>query len=114
VIHATLPEIAAQYGAPFADALPSLPIGSFSQPIPSKFGWHLVFLLDRQAARPASFDEARPELELGCWLERREAAVAHLLGRIAGRYHMEIDGQALPALPRSRRVAARSEASGED
>lgn len=113
-VQAALTEIASQYGEDFAAALPALPVGSWSEPLPSKYGWHLVLPLAFAPERPATFEEARPELSLLCWMERREAAVARLIERSLPRYRIYLDGQRVSPSAPTRRVAARSESSGED
>lgn len=115
-VQGSLPEVASQYGETFAAALPGVPVGTWSEPIQSKFGWHLVLPLAFSPERTATFDEARPELSLLCWTEGREAAVARLLERSLPRYRFFVDGHPVkpPQPERAGRVAARSEASGED
>jgi hypothetical protein len=113
-VHASLTEIAAQYGEAFAAALPSLRPGTWSEPLPSKYGWHLVLPLSFTKEHAATFEEARAELGLLCWMERREAAVARLIERSLPRYRIYLDEQPLPPPKPTRRVAARSESSGED
>jgi peptidyl-prolyl cis-trans isomerase C len=109
-----LTELAAQYGSDFAAAVQALPKQTWSEPLPSKFGWHLVRVLAFTPERQENFEEARSELILLCWLQQRESAVARMLERSMGRYRVSIEGQGLISPTPSRRVAARSDASWED
>lgn len=113
-VRGSLSEISAQYGDRFTAALSTLAIGAWSEPLPSKFGWHLVRQLSYEPPRPATFAEAKGELALPCWMERRERAVAQFLTRTLPQYRVSLDGKPLPLPTPTRRVAVRSEASGED
>jgi peptidyl-prolyl cis-trans isomerase C len=86
-------ELAASYGAAFADAVFGLPEGSFSEPIASKFGWHLVRVLGHAAARPETFEEARGRLKLAYLVDRKEKATRDYLAGAFGRYRIDVDGQ---------------------
>ena len=110
----TLSELAAQYGGEFAAAVQALPPATWSEPLQSKLGWHLVRLLASEPERPADFTQARAELALLCWMEQRESAVARMLTRSLSRYRIFVEGRGAIAPTPGRRVAARSEASWED
>lgn len=48
----------------FADAAFELKKGEISQtPVKSQFGWHVIKVEDRRAAKPATFEEIKPKLE---------------------------------------------------
>ncbi|PIE19175.1 MAG: hypothetical protein CSA66_02875 [Proteobacteria bacterium] len=50
-------------GAGFAAAVDTLPVGRWSGPVASTQGAHLVYVMARTAARPATMAEARPKVE---------------------------------------------------
>lgn len=65
-----------QMVAPFEEAAFSLPIGEISEPVKSDFGYHLIEVLERDAARPKS----QAQLDQ----ERRQAFQTWLQGQLAG------------------------------
>ena len=101
----TRDELAATYGAAFADAVFALAPGTWSEPIESKFGWHLVRALDRRDAGPATFEDVRSQLPLPYLVARKKQAAADFLRQAATRYRITVDGKPLSALPGSGRMA---------
>lgn len=77
--------IAGRYGDAFADAVAALTPETWSEPIPSPLGVHLVRLTAREPGRAPTLEEARAEV-LADWrrdarAERLEAAIARLVER---------------------------------
>ncbi len=68
-------ELANRFGAPFAEGAFAAPPGIWSGPIPSAYGVHLVFVHEREAARPLAFEEVRDALRHTVIAERRQAAL---------------------------------------
>ena len=107
----TRDDLAGQYGPAFADAVLGLPPRTWSEPIASKFGWHLVKVLDRVEGGPADFDDVRERLPLLYLVARKKQAAQDFLRQAAARYRITVDGAPLGALAPSDRVAPpRSEA----
>lgn len=107
-------EIAAVYGPAWFGALEGVDAGAWSAPIRSRLGWHLVKVLEKSRARPATFDEARAQLPLDWLIARREAAVSRYLDDAFRRQQVELDGVRLAAPPVVHRTAAHARASVED
>src|SRR5262249_37606184 len=55
------PELAASFGAAFAQKAMELPVGEWS-PLRSAFGWHLVFVEEKLPPKTASLESARDRL----------------------------------------------------
>ncbi len=104
-VDATRDEVVATYGPSFADAVFGMVTGAWSPPVRSKFGWHLVKVLDRSEARSATFEEVRDKLPLLYLAARKQQAAAAFLERAAQRYRVTIDGSPVTHLPFSGRVA---------
>jgi len=88
----TRAEASATFGGDFAAALFALPAtadGRFVGPVPSSYGLHLVSLRARQAARPATLEEARVEIAADLREHRRAHAREQLLELLRGRYRVE-------------------------
>ncbi len=99
-------DLVAQYGPAFAAAVFGLPQGEWSEPVPSKHGWHLVQVLERRDAGPATFDDVRGRLPIAFLVARKKQAVAEFLRRAASRYRITVDGEPVSNLTPSRRAVA--------
>jgi hypothetical protein len=106
--------IAQALGAPFADALASVPVGAWVGPLQSAYGWHLVRVVERRPARPARLDEVRASVVEAFTVYRRQEATAAFVKSALLRYRVTIDGKPLEGFTPSRRIAFRSVSSGED
>jgi hypothetical protein len=106
--------ITASLGAGFAEAIADAPLGRWSGPYPSAFGWHLVRVAERRAARPAELPEVRAAVVEAFGVYRRQEAVAAFLSGAFARYRVTVDDKPLADFTPSRRVAFRSVSSGED
>jgi hypothetical protein len=81
------------YGASFADGVFALEPNSWSEPIESKFGFHLVKIVERLETEPASYEEVRGKLPLALLSARKQRAVADFLKQAEDRYRIEVDGK---------------------
>jgi hypothetical protein len=77
VVDATLVSVAARFGDEFAEALAQLPPATWSAPLPSAFGAHLVWVSERRPAGLLGLEQARGRL----LAELREQAVRRELER---------------------------------
>jgi hypothetical protein len=85
-------ELAAVFGPAFAAEAMRLPAGSWSAPIRSSYGLHLVRLTDRRPARLPGLDEIREAVRRD-WLEQQRAeANRRSLARLRERYDVRIEG----------------------
>jgi peptidyl-prolyl cis-trans isomerase C len=107
-------DLAATYGDEFADAALQLRVGEWSPPVPSRFGWHLVKVVDHGAGRLAAFTEVAERVRLELAVERRHRAIADFLAKAAARYQVDIDGEPVRDYQPTPRLAVRSLPSAED
>ncbi len=61
---------------PFEAAVMELAVGQISQPVQTKFGWHLILLNDARKSLAPSFESARTELENDAQRRAVEAFIA--------------------------------------
>jgi hypothetical protein len=107
-------DLAATYGADFADATMALAVGAWSDPVPSRFGWHLIKIVEHTPGRAAELAEVEPRVRLELAVERRHAAIARYLAGAFARYAIAIDGAPVAHVEPTARVALRSAPSAED
>jgi len=83
-------ELAGIFGAAFAPAVMPLPVGEWSRPLRSSFGWHVVRLDQRTPGRLPDVSELRDSV-LRDWLEeRRTAAGRSALDRLRATYDIDV------------------------
>jgi peptidyl-prolyl cis-trans isomerase C len=107
-------DVAATFGDDFARDVFALPVGAWSEPLSSRFGWHLVKVLERSEGRPETFAEASGRAHLDLVVERRHEAIARFVDRAVARYDVEVAGSKLKAHVPTSRLAMRASPSGED
>jgi len=107
-------DFAESFGDGFAGAVFALPPGAWSDPVESRFGWHLVKVLQHTAGTKAKLDEVYDRVRLEYAVERRHEAIAQFLAQAFERYQVLVDGAPLPHVEPTRRLALRSMPSGED
>jgi parvulin-like peptidyl-prolyl isomerase len=78
-------------------ALRDAPAGVVTGPHRSRIGWHLIVVDERQAARPATLDELRPQIAALLQDERRAAVLRGLVDAL----HREGDALLLRGNPRA-------------
>jgi len=83
-------ELAGIFGAAFVQAVMPLPVGAWSRPLRSSFGWHVVRLDQRTPGRVPEVREVRDSV-LRDWLEeRRTAAGRSALQRLRATYDIDV------------------------
>lgn len=107
-------DFGATYGDGFAQAVFGLLPGSWSLPIESRFGWHLVKVIEHDAGAQASFEEVRDRVRLDYAVERRHEAIARYLRDAFRRYEVDVDGVPVGRFDPPQRLALRSAPSEED
>ena len=113
-VRGTRADFAATYGDAFADAVFALRPGEWSAPVASRFGWHLVEVLQHDPGEVASFDDCFDRVRLDYAIERRHEAVARFLAQAFQRYKVDVDGIPVRRYEPTPRLALRSAPSEED
>lgn len=84
-------EIEAVFGSPFAEAVSALPPGTWSDPIASSYGLHLVLVSERAAPAAPRLADVRAQVRRD-WLEqRREEVDRAALRRLRDKHPVEIE-----------------------
>jgi hypothetical protein len=113
-LRASRDDLAATYGEDFADAATRLPVGTWSSPIQSRFGWHLIKVVSHDQGRAAAFEEVADRVRLEYAIERRHAAIARYLVKAFAHYEVEVDGAPVRDYAPTERLALRTAPSAED
>jgi hypothetical protein len=91
-------EVARVFGSEFAESLKGLPVGGWSAPLRSGFGWHLVEIKARDSGRPATLAEARAAVERDWLRARTEEVNAEFYRKLRANYNVRIEGEAAAAV----------------
>lgn len=83
------------FGPAFADSAFELPVGRWSGPVESSFGWHAVIVDRRIDAREPALVEVRSRVLHAFEAERREERVRSFLSTARERYSVVVDEAAL-------------------
>ena len=98
-------DLASQYGEELAAAVMGQPLGTWSEPLPSKFGWHLVKVLERDQGGPANYEDVRGKLPLLYLVARKQSAAREFIAKAAARYRVSVNGEPITVVPSRTRVA---------
>jgi hypothetical protein len=110
----TIEEVKNAFGADFAAAVEKLPLRTWSEPIASKYGMHLVRVSSSNPEGPAKIEDVRAQLTVQCQLLRREEAVHRYTQRLFQTYEVYLGNDRVRELHPTHRTAPRGEMSGED
>jgi len=91
-------ELARSFGSEFASAVVALPLQTWSAPIPSSFGVHVVQVTQREEGRPALLSEVRAQVQELLQQEQRLAKKQQVLSQLRAQYQVHID-TLLPTQP---------------
>lgn len=87
-------ELAGVFGAGFAHSVISLPVGTWSEPIRSSFGLHLVRIDERRPGERPPLADVRGAVRRDLLDARRETASRRALDELRKRYDVRIEGPA--------------------
>ncbi len=91
-------EVTRVFGSEFAKSLTTLPVGGWSAPVRSGFGWHLVEIKARENGRPPTLAEVRAAVERD-WLRARTDEVnAEFYRKLRANYRVRVEGEAAAAV----------------
>ena len=86
----TSDELAGRFGSAFAEGVMAAPPGTWSGPIPSAYGLHLVFVHEREPERALAFEQARDAVRHAVIAERRRTALERGLRALRREFPVEI------------------------
>ena len=86
----SLRDVEQRFGPDFARAVQALAEGSWQGPVRSSFGWHLVKVGSRTAARMPALAAVREEVRKDCADEMRRQSNEELFARLKARYEIAI------------------------
>ena len=86
-------ELERRFGHRFAKALAGLPAGSWQGPVPSRFGFHLVFIEEYQPSRVPQLAEARSEVRVRLREKLADEWLAVRLAQLRSEFAVVIAGK---------------------
>ena len=96
----TRDELERRFGAVFAERVFALEVGLWTGPVPSSYGVHLVFVIERVEAAQLSFEQVRDEVRSELLMSRRTEALSDALAALRARTRVVVP-DALVARDRS-------------
>jgi hypothetical protein len=86
----TSEQVAKEFGPEFARALFQVKSGAWQGPIPSGYGWHLVFIEAIEPTHTPAFEEVAPDVK-SAWLDERQRQIKQAAFEVMrGRYQVFI------------------------
>lgn len=86
-------DVAAQFGAGFAEQVATLPVGQWQGPVESAYGMHAVLLRERTEGRAPPLDEVRDTVRRDWLNEQRTQADEKFYQSLLQRYTVTIEGR---------------------
>lgn len=86
-------DLEGQFGRSFAEAAMALPVGQWSEPVRSRYGWHLVRVEERAAGGEARLDEVRGEVRAAWRARERGRENRRAVERLRRGYEVKIEGE---------------------
>lgn len=66
--------------APFDEAVFALKVNDISEPVQTRFGWHVIQLLDKRTSKPNAFEDEKFRIMAGLIQEKRDSVIEELRG----------------------------------
>lgn len=88
-------DVALAFGDEFAAGLAPIAPGTWQGPIQSRYGWHLVRVIERSPERQPELDEVRDAVQTAYITERRDTENKARYEAMRGRYKVIIDTAAI-------------------
>jgi len=86
-------EVERVFGAPFVRALADAPVGAWTGPIRSGYGWHLVRIASRAAGAVPPLDQARDAVLRAWSTAKREETNEALARELRAKYDVVVEGE---------------------
>lgn len=80
------------YGPAFVKALETAPVGTWTGPVATPYGWHLIRVSARRQSPAVTYESVAPQVREAWMAERREKAHAQFLASLRKRYRVLIAG----------------------
>jgi len=65
---------------PFDEAVFALKVDDISEPVKTRFGWHVIYLIDKRTSKPNSFEDEKFRILAGLIQEKRDSVIEALRG----------------------------------
>jgi parvulin-like peptidyl-prolyl isomerase len=82
-----------EFGGDMGAALADLPVQEWAGPVRSGYGWHLVYIEEREPAREPPFEEVRDELERDYAYEKEKESQQRIYQELRNGYDIKLQAQ---------------------
>ena len=86
--------ISRQFGSEFTAQIEALPLGQWSTPLRSGYGYHLVMITDKIESRTVQLDEVREQVEREWTAARKKEVKEQAYERLRSKYQVIIESEA--------------------
>ena len=84
-------KIARDYGDVFTSKLDSLPLNTWSGPVPSAYGWHLVNIMSKTGSGYYAYEEVKDKVIIDYNFEATERFKDELIGSLLKNYTINVE-----------------------
>ena len=84
-------QLVRNYGDEFSDAVMNMTPGAWHGPVPSRLGYHFIFVQHMEAESIPSFETVRSEVRNAIRLERERESNRALMRRLESRYRVSVE-----------------------
>jgi hypothetical protein len=92
LVGAAVRDIERDFGPAFSSQVETAPLGRWSGPVRSAYGWHVLYVERRAPAAPAPFETVRPDVAEAWKADRRNQANQAFIRKLRARYRVEVAG----------------------
>lgn len=92
----TATQLMRKFGGSIADSSPSLEVNEWSQPIASSYGYHLLYLVNKQSGSQLPLEQVAKKINQTLQYQLRDKLLAEKIDQLKGHYQIEFESEPQP------------------